>query len=107
MFRLGIKQAIHRASVYYYILKAKRTLRTHGVGLRVNNRCWLSQNIYVGRYCNFNGLYVNGGGKITIGNYFHSGIECMMITQNHNYEGTAIPYDNTNVKKEINIGDCV
>lgn len=52
-------------------------------------------------------MKVNGGGKIMIGNYFHSGTECMMITQNHNYEGEAIPYDSTYVRKEINIGDCV
>ena len=46
-------------------------------------------------------------GKIVIGNYFHSGVECMIITQNHNYEGEAIPYDNTYIYKTVNIGDYV
>lgn len=78
-----------------------------GVGLKVNNKCKLGSNISVGDYCNFNGMIVNGGGKITIGNYFHSGTECMMITQNHNYEGEAIPYDSTYIRKDITIGDCV
>jgi len=50
---------------------------------------------------------MEGGGKIVIGNYFHSGIECMMICQNHNYEGECIPYDSTYIMKTITIGDCV
>ena len=31
----------------------------------------------------------------------------MMVTSNHNYEGGAIPYDDTYVHKNVNIGDCV
>ena len=31
----------------------------------------------------------------------------MIITSNHNYEGEMIPYDNTYIKKEVIIGDCV
>lgn len=31
----------------------------------------------------------------------------MIITQNHNYYGSAIPYDSSYVYKEITIGDCV
>ena len=31
----------------------------------------------------------------------------MIITQNHNYEGEAIPYDSTYIKKNVTIGDCV
>lgn len=61
----------------------------------------------VGDHCNFNGMKILGGGTVDIGNYFHSGIQCMMITQNHNYEGKQIPYDCTYVKKHIKIGDFV
>ena len=46
-------------------------------------------------------------GGVLFGNYFYSGTECMIITQNHNYEGNMIPYDNTYVLKKITIGDCV
>ena len=31
----------------------------------------------------------------------------MIITQNHNYEGDAIPYDHTFVYKTVIIDDCV
>jgi acetyltransferase-like isoleucine patch superfamily enzyme len=56
----------------------------------------------------FNGMEINGGGKVTIGDNFHSGPGCMMITQNHNYDkGTKIPYDSTYILKDISIGDNV
>lgn len=33
-----------------------------------------------------------GTGTVKIGDNFHSGVECMMITQNHDYDdGNAIP----------------
>ena len=48
-----------------------------------------------------------GGGKIKIGDYFHSGVDCMIISGNHNYEGTEIPYDSTTIYKTIEIGDFV
>lgn len=31
----------------------------------------------------------------------------MMITQNHNYEGSKIPYDNTYICKDVHIEDNV
>ena len=31
-------------------------------------------------------MKIRGGGKVVIGNNFHSGEECMMISQNHNYD---------------------
>ena len=40
-------------------------------------------------------MCIYGKGYVTIGSNFHSGRECMIITENHNYEGTAIPYDDT------------
>ena len=56
----------------------------------------------------FNGMRIMGGGKVTIGRYFHSGVDCMILTQNHNYDsGDAIPYDHTFVYKETEIGDFV
>lgn len=75
--------------------------------LRVNNKSSFTKNTYLGRNCHFNGMQINGGGKVTIGDNFHSGPECMMITQIHNYEGKKIPYDSTYILKDIVIGDNV
>lgn len=64
--------------------------------------------IYLGKNCNFNGMYIAGGGTVRIGDNFHSGVECMMITQNHDYDdGNAIPYGDNYHLKTINIGDNV
>lgn len=88
-------------------LKAKRMLKSYGKRLLVNHPCIFGGSVSVGDYCNFNGMQVLGGGKVHFGDYFHSGTECMIITQNHNYEGEMIPYDNTYVYKDVNIGECV
>jgi len=66
-----------------------------------------SGKTYLGKGCSFNGMVIGGGGKVTIGDYFHSGIECRILTQNHNYEGEKIPYDTTYIYKDVTIGDCV
>jgi acetyltransferase-like isoleucine patch superfamily enzyme len=42
------------------------------------------------------------------GNNFHSGPKCRIITVNHNFnEGNAIPYDSTNIVKDVVIEDNV
>lgn len=87
--------------------KAKRSLGGYGVDLRVNFPCIFNKNVIVGNHCNFNGMKVIGGGQVVFGDYFHSGTECMIITQNHNYEGEMIPYDDTYIFKNIEIGECV
>ena len=75
--------------------------------LHVNNPCVFTGEVTVGNHCNFNGMQVLGGGEVHFGDYFHSGIECMIITQNHNYEGDSIPYDDTYIYKKVTIGECV
>ncbi|WP_445752793.1 acyltransferase [Polaribacter sp.] len=61
----------------------------------------------LGNNVNFNGLTVLGHGDVIFGDNFHSGAECLLITSNHNYEGSAIPYDNTHICKKIVIEDNV
>ena len=45
--------------------------------------------------------------NVIIGDNFHSGIECMIITDSHNYEGDAIPYDDTVISRDVVIEDNV
>lgn len=69
---------------------------------------YVTPNTIIKDNVNFNGMRIMGGGNVTIGRYFHSGIENLIITQNHNYDnGNAIPYDNTYVYKDVEIGDFV
>jgi acetyltransferase-like isoleucine patch superfamily enzyme len=63
----------------------------------------VSKNITINDYVNFNGVKFLGKGKVTIGNYYHSGEEITFLTSNHNFRNAkAIPYDST-----YNIGDIV
>jgi acetyltransferase-like isoleucine patch superfamily enzyme len=85
-----------------------RKVRSYGSDLRVNGRSKATQNTVLGNNVNFNGMIIAGRGKVTIGNNFHSGEDCLMITQIHNYDtGKAIPYDNTYLTKDIIIEDNV
>lgn len=92
----------------YYSDRIRKFAKRCGNDLRVNNPCVFTGDIYFGNNCNFNGMQVLGGGRVTFGNNFHSGINCMILTQNHNYDkGQAIPYDDTYITKEITIKDNV
>lgn len=53
-------------------------------------------------------MYVQGEGCVFFGDNFHSGQQCMIITENHNYDkGDAIPYDTTFEYKKVVIEDNV
>ena len=61
-----------------------------------------------GNNVNFNGMRISGLGKVLIGDNFHSGTECMIITSYHNYDqGAKIPYDDTYISKDVVIEDNV
>jgi acetyltransferase-like isoleucine patch superfamily enzyme len=74
----------------------------------INNRSIVTSNTILGENVHFNGMNIFGEGKVTIGNNFHSGTGCVIITHYHNYDnGTAIPYDDTLYHKDVTIGDNV
>ena len=98
------------------IKKLKRALYTgivksmagkYDEALYVNAFSRVTKKTTLGKNVNFNGMSIQGGGEVVIGDNFHSGQSCVMITQNHNYEGEKIPYDNTYVYKKTVIGDNV
>lgn len=92
----------------YYAFCVRKKVISCGDNLFIGGKCSFGRNTIIGNHCSFNGIIcLPGGGGIKIGNYFHSGIECMMIAENHNYQGEAIPYDDTYISKEITIGDFV
>lgn len=54
-----------------------------------------------------NGLTITGEGKVTIGDNFHCGEDCLIITSDHNYQGDALPYDKTYIHKDVIIEENV
>lgn len=107
MMKKHIRKIVKKCKRTYYTSLAKRQLSSYGSGLCVNAKCKFGGKVTVGNHCNFNGMWISGGGKVSIGNYFHSGKECLIITQNHDYEGDMIPYGKKYVLKEISVGDFV
>lgn len=92
----------------YYTWMIRKQAQSVGENLRVNGKSHATDRTVLGNNVNFNGISLQGGGRIIIGDNFHSGIECMVITQNHNYNlGNAIPYDETYILKDVIIGDNV
>lgn len=76
--------------------------------IRANARTWVTRNTVLGSNVNFNGMEITGGGRVVIGDNFHSGSGCLFITEFHNYDnGKAIPYDETTVIKDVEICDNV
>ena len=85
----------------------KRRCGSCGPGLKVNLFSTVTPTTHLGSNVNFNGMSIGGGGKVYIGNNFHSGKHCIIITDCHNYEGTAVPYDDTVISKDVIIEDNV
>ena len=90
-----------------YGWKIFKTAKFIGKNLYVGDFSTVNCNTEIGNFVNFNGMQIHGNGKVKIGNYFHSGVECLIIAQNHNYEGELIPYDKTYIYKDIVIDDFV
>lgn len=103
----SLKNLLKKIKHWHYSRMAAKMCACYQHPLNVNKASKFTKNTYLGRNTNFNGMQIRGNGKVVIGDNFHSGNECVLITQNHNYEGAAIPYDNTYVTKDITIEDNV
>jgi len=102
---LLVKQKI---SSKVFTLLGVLTVGSYHGPLTINGFTMLTKNTHLGRNTNFNGMTIQGGGRVDIGNNFHSGENILIITQIHNYdEGTAIPYDSSYIMKGVTIGDNV
>lgn len=103
-----LRNQIQRIRRAYYTARVKRTVKFVGKGLRVNFKSYVTSNTVLGNNVNFNGMTIRGAGKVVIGDNFHSGTNCLMLTDIHDYDhGDAIPYGSTYISKDITIGDNV
>ena len=91
----------------YYKKKIQGKAAQCGEKLYVGGKSYVTNRTYLGKHVCFNGMAMSGNGNIRIGSYFHSGPGCQIITSFHCYEGKSIPYDDTCIDKDVNIGDCV
>jgi acetyltransferase-like isoleucine patch superfamily enzyme len=92
---------------FLYTSKIKIKVGSYSEPLYVNGSSTATKKTFLGKNVNFNGMEIGGCGVVKIGDNFHSGKECSIITQNHNYEGEKIPYDTTYICKDVTIEDNV
>jgi|TARA_B110000914_G_C15488810_1_gene459473 chloramphenicol O-acetyltransferase type B len=105
---MSIIEIINKVLSIFFTLLVKKRVRSYISPLKVNGFCIISKNTILGKNVNFNGMRISGGGLVTIGDNFHSGKDCLMISQYHNFNnGTKIPYDETCIYKDIVIEDNV
>jgi chloramphenicol O-acetyltransferase type B len=103
-----VRRVVRAIQRYRHTKHAKMTLGSYGEPLYVNGRSSFTRRTCVGKNTHFNGLTVAGLGSVTIGDNFHSGPDCLLITSIHNYDhGSALPYDHTHIMKDIVIEDNV
>lgn len=100
---------IYRAKRGLFTFLAKRSIGKFEEPFRVNFYSRFTKNTFVGKNTNFNGIIIRGGGKVTIGDNFHSGKNILIINTNHKYDGgNAIPYDSKiKIDKDVVIKDNV
>jgi len=105
---MSIIEIINKVLSIFFTLLVKKRVRSYISPLKVNGFSIISKNTILGKNVNFNGMRISGGGLVTIGDNFHSGKDCLMISQYHNFNnGTKIPYDETCIYKDIVIEDNV
>jgi len=81
---------------------------SHNNEIYIGGSTSLSKNTILSKNPNFNGLKILGTGKVIFGDNFHSGTDCQIITSYHNYDkGDSLPYDNTNITKDVTIENNV
>mgnify|MGYP005847407977 CR=1 FL=1 len=91
----------------FYTFIAKLTLRRFTTNFKANFYTRLTPRTSLGKNVNFNGMKILGNGNVSIGDNFHSGFGCIIMTHNHNYEGDEIPYDDTIIIGDVIIEDNV
>ncbi len=91
-----------------YKFKVRKKAKSVGRDLSVNGWSTVTTKTVLGNNVNFNGMKITGNGNVRIGDNFHSGTECRILTQNHNYDqGNKIPYDRSHEVKNTVIEDNV
>lgn len=94
----------------YYQRKIEKTAEEVGSDLHLmfDNEKVVNSKTVLGDNVHLIGINVRGEGRVTIGDNFHEGSGCEIITENHNYDsGDAIPYDDTFISEPVEIGDNV
>ena len=88
-------------------IQVRFTAKSIGKNFCCSKFSTVNKNTIIKNNVKLNGLHISGNGNVILGNYFVAGFDSQIISENHNYEGNDIPYDNSVIRKDIVIGDFV
>ncbi len=103
-FITGLQRQIAQS---YWTWRAKIACHSYTPPLKAAFHCKFSKNTYLGKNTSFNGFEVTGEAVVKVGDNFHCGKNCKVITSFHNYNGSKLPYDETYIQKDVTIEDNV
>lgn len=103
----ALLKIIRRIHTLLYTFIARLSSNDFKSRFKANGYTILTPKTQLGHNVHFNGMRIYGKGKVRIGDNFHSGKNCKIITDIHNYNGSRIPYDNTYIRKDVVIEDNV
>ncbi len=93
--------------IFFGYLIRKKAKSINGK-IYINGYSKVNKNTELGKNVHMNGLKIYGTAKVVIGDNFHSGFGCELITDFHNYENAEkLPYDDKYIYKNIMIEDNV
>lgn len=105
---MGFYRLLIRIRRFFWTYWATRVVYKCGNKVHINFRSSFTPTTILGSDVHFNGMNITGKGLVIIGDHFHSGKECEVITSFHNFDGgDSLPYDSTNVVKSVVIGENV
>ena len=100
--------------------KLRRKFRQFCYTIQIRHRAkYIGNNLYCGKFSTvnkktiiknnvrLNGLHISGNGEVIIGNNSILGFDSLIISDNHNYKGKALPYDDKFIEKTTIIEDFV
>lgn len=102
-----MKSMLRRVLSFFFYLCARSNRLSHGTGLKINGFSRFSGNVQLGNNVHINGCRVYGQGGVTVGSNCHFAKGLVILTQNHNYLGRKLPYDESIIPKPVVIHDNV
>ena len=104
-FRTFLLNILYPQWLFHYIVCSK--CEKHGKVL-IRRYSTVNKGTVIGDQVAIGGIHIVGKGKCTIGNYVHTGTDCQILTDYHNYDkGDLIPYDHSWVVEDVSVGDFV
>lgn len=86
-------------------LKVKRRVMYFGKDVRCGKALQVNKTTYLGDYSSIGSGRILGSGDFYFGAHSSTGDDLLVLTDNHNYQGIMLPYDDTCNPKGVTVGE--